>query len=87
MLPDSYTFETFFIPARMMPSLKAWVLQGREPGHFLQAVLENDLKEAVIRADAVNKANLPAFVAFLYNECPADCWGSKEKYAAWRKLS
>lgn len=51
-------------------------------------MLENDLKSAVAHADDENLQNLPAYVGYLYNEAPGDCWGSKEKVAAYaeRKL-
>jgi len=78
-----YHFRRFYIPERMMPGLKMWIEHGKSPGGFLRAVLENDLIEALRRADDENLANLPAFVAYLYNEAPALCWGSAEKVKAW----
>lgn len=68
-----------------MPSLKRWIEFGRLPGHFLQAVLKNDLKEACMRADDENIANLPAYAAYLYVEAPAGCHGSPEQVKAWLK--
>jgi len=54
-------------------------------GGFLHAVLENDLKEAVARADEENMELIPIYVSWLYNEAPTACWGSPEKVAAWLK--
>jgi hypothetical protein len=79
----SYSFYSYTISARMMESLRAYVEERRRVGHFLTAVLENDLKEAVNRADDENGRNLPAYIAYLYNEAPANCYGSKEKVKAW----
>lgn len=79
----NYTFRGFVIPERMGPALDAWINEGRLPGEFLQAVLRNDLREAVGRADAGNLIALPAYIGYLYNEAPAACWGSPEKVAAW----
>ncbi len=80
----SYTFRNFYIPERMMPALKNYTEHGEIPGDFLQAVISNDLSGAVGRADEENLANLPAFVAYLYNEVPAGAWGSREKMYKWR---
>ena len=57
---------------------------ARQPtGDFLRAVLENNLSEAAVRADIVNRFCLAEIVLFLYNDCPARAWGSPEKVAAW----
>jgi hypothetical protein len=52
-------------------------------GDFLYAVLTNNLKEAVGRADEENLAALPEIVGYCYNEIPFDCWGSPARVAAW----
>ena len=78
-----YNFRQFYIPDRMMPALKRYIEEKIPPGHFLTAVICNDLTEACGRADDENMANLPAYVAYLYNEAPANCWGSKKKMKLW----
>ena len=84
-----YTYREFYIPERMMGGLDRWIQHGIKPGDFLTAVLENNLRATFERADDKNSQNVPAYLAYLYNECPADSWGSKEKVAAWqeKKLS
>lgn len=52
-------------------------------GSFVQSVLANDLRMAVGRADSTSLRSLVAIVAFLWNEAPADCWGSEEKAKGW----
>lgn len=52
-------------------------------GSFLRAVLENDLMEAVARADDDNKISLVAICRYVYNEMPVRCWGSRAKVRAW----
>lgn len=79
----NYAFRGVAIPERMAPALDGWISQGKLPGEFLQAVLRNDLKEAVGRADPENLVALPAYIGFLYNEAPGACWGSPEKVQAW----
>ena len=75
----------FIIPAHLIDMLKKYIYEGRDPGGFLLAVLENNLKEACMFADEFNILLLPAYANFLYNEAPANCWGSKEEVAAWIK--
>ena len=79
----SYEFKGFYIPERMMGGITRYVEQGIPPGHFLSAVISNDLSEAVSRADEENIKNLPAYIGYLYNEVPSSCWGSPEKMKAW----
>lgn len=78
-----HVFHGFYIPSRMMGGIRRYVDEGVEPGDFLCAVIANDLKEAVGRADDENMANLPAFVDFFYNHAPSLCWGSSERMAKW----
>lgn len=81
-----YRFNQYYIPERMMGGIIRYIEDGIIPGGFLQAVVSNDLKEAVGRADEENMANLPAYVAYFYNEAPSQCWGSEEKMLRWGKL-
>jgi len=52
-------------------------------GHFLQAVLCNDLMEAIGRADEENRADLFEICDYIYNHMPFQCHGSPEKVKAW----
>jgi hypothetical protein len=63
--------------------IDAYVQQRMPVGNFLFALLSNDLKEAVGRADDTNVRLLREYVIYLYNEIPAACWGSPEKVDAW----
>ena len=71
------------IPALTRETLDAWASDARPVGGFVQAVLENDLREAFARADYDNTLAMPAIVSYIYNDLPALCWGSKENFAAW----
>ena len=73
------------IPEYMRDGVRLYLEEGLRPGHFLNAVLENNLVEAAARADRENKHRLLDWATFLYNELPMGCWGSKEKVAAWIK--
>lgn len=80
-----YRFQDFYIPDRMMGGLRRYIDEGIEPGDFLSAVICNDLKEACGRADDENLHNLPAFVSYLYNQAPSQCWGSEERFRDWMR--
>lgn len=79
----TYRFRNWTIPEYMMAGLKRYIDDHCGTGHFLMAVLENNLKEAVHRADEHNLENLPAYVHYLYNKAPSQCWGSPEKVSKW----
>jgi len=82
---EVYFFRGFYIPDRMMQGIERYVKHYVRPGGFLQAVICNDLKESVGRADDTNMRNLPAYVSYFYNEAPGNCWGSLERMEAWLK--
>jgi len=73
-------------PPLIMEALNAWANTARPPGYFVEAVLRNDLREAVGRADPQNCAALPHIVAYAYNQIPAACWGSVANMEAWAEL-
>lgn len=73
------------IPEHLKEGIDAWVESGRPTGSFLRAVLENDLLEAVNRADEISFANLRYIVGYLWSKCPCECWGSKKAVKEWRE--
>lgn len=80
-----YTFKNYYISDKMMNAIDRYLNNGIVPGDFLQAVICNDLFSAVGRADEENCRNLPAFVAYFYNEAPLESYGSREKLLEWSK--
>jgi hypothetical protein len=80
----NYRYREFTIPAHMLTPLLSYIERGAPVGHFLTAVLENDLQEACARGDSENLRNLPAYAAYLYNEAPSQCHGSREHVRAWK---
>ena len=67
-------------------SIDAYVRDGRPTGGFLQACIENDLSEAVKRADENNLRRIPEIVSYLYNDCPSYCWGFKGAFERWLEV-
>lgn len=76
-------FDYTQIPDRMMKALRAYTERHQPVGDFLQAVISNNLMEAFGRADDTNIELLGVYTAWLYNEAPGRCHGSRERYRAW----
>lgn len=72
-----------YLPDHMKKGMKNYLEHGIEPGSFMTAVLCNDLKGAIARADSTNLAALPNIVSYCYNNIPSTAWGSPEKMEAW----
>lgn len=73
------------IPERIKSAILNHVRRGQECGHFVTAVLENNLKEAVGGADEECIVKLREIVGFCYNKIPSTCWGSPEIVKEWRE--
>jgi hypothetical protein len=71
------------VPEHCRDGLLNYLRYGVPPGHFLQAVLSNDLREACARADDVNIAAIYNYVLVLNNYAPSAAWGSPEKVREW----
>jgi len=71
------------LPERMHGGVRRYIEDGIPPGHFLTAVISNDLREACARADEENQRLLFDYVRFFYCHAPQSCWGSPDRFAAW----
>jgi len=71
------------IPQNLKNSFDMYVNHGIPTGGFLQAVLENNLMEAMGRADDWNREILFEICSYVYNDMPAACHGNKEKVRKW----
>lgn len=71
------------IPAHCREGLVAYLRYGRRPGHFLEAILSNDLAEACARADEDNQRALFDYVVLLINHAPSEAWGSPGRVRNW----
>lgn len=79
----SYTHRGYIIRTEMLAALEAYVQLGIPLGDFLRNVVSNNFTRSAMHADDGNFANLQAYAAWVYNECPQDACGSAEKYEAW----
>ena len=64
-------------------AIDAYAETGRPVGHFLTAVLSNDLAQAIGRADDDNIRNIREIVSYVYMEIPGECWGSPKRVKVW----
>jgi hypothetical protein len=61
------------LPEHMRAGLARWVLWAIPPGHFLRAVISNDLYGAVKAADGTNLPKLHLWGLAMLNIVPAAC--------------
>lgn len=71
------------VPEHIHDALVLYLVHRVRTGSFLRAVLENNLKEAVARADEVSGRHLVEIVRFLYTCAPHPCWGNQEAVDRW----
>ncbi len=67
----------------MADAVRQYIENRIPPGHFLTAVICNNLKEAFARADGSNSAAVHDWVRWFYNEAPSGCWGSPDAMRDW----
>ena len=77
--------DNYGAPLVIVASLKRYVEHKVPTGSFLQAVLENNLKEAFERADDINRYKMFEIFSYCYNKIPAISWGSPERVKNWLK--
>lgn len=73
------------IPEHMHGGIQGYLDHGWRPGSFFYNILCNNLVEAAMHADDINKHCLFEYAKFLYNEIPSAAWGSPEVIEKWQK--
>ena len=73
------------IPKYMHDSIINYYENGWSPGSFLEAIINNDLREAVGRADDTNIDCLKAYIMWFYNQAPSGTWGYSTAVEDWLK--
>jgi hypothetical protein len=71
------------LPPQTYHSLQAYAQQHIPQDGFLEAVLSNNLIDAVLKADSDNLRALARIVKYCWQDIPHVSWGSPEKYKAW----
>lgn len=70
----------------VLEGINRYVIQHEPAGHFIMAVLQNDLQEAFGRADENNCTFMFHVVSYCHNEIPGGCWGSPMQVGKWLKI-
>jgi hypothetical protein len=83
-----YITKLDMLPHHMRDGVRRWIEHGPQsyPGGFLSALLCNDLFGALGKADDVNRDALFRYATYFYSYAPAGCYGSPERFAAWKGL-
>ena len=67
----------------MVGAVERYLEQGIHPGGFMESVITNDLRGAIMRADSDNLRVLPDWIAWWMQYAPADSWGSYAAMHQW----
>jgi hypothetical protein len=71
------------IPHHLRDGLVRYFSDGILPGSFLQSVLCNDLREAIVHANQGTEHALRPLIEYLAHHVPDQAWGSRDKVLAW----
>ena len=71
------------LPESVRGCLKRYIEDKIQPGGFVTAVLSNDLFGAFGAADHINRPLVGDIVAWIYNNAPMGCWGSRKRVREW----
>jgi len=71
------------IPRAIKQQIDNYIDNGVPPAGFLSAMLCNNIRDAVARADDENKRALYDIVIYLENFIPNMAWGSAERVEKW----
>lgn len=71
------------LPATLRDGMQRYLEGHIRPGDFLRAVLANDLREAVRRADWLHRDLLPLVVEWVHNNVPPEACGTWSNVEAW----
>jgi len=72
-----------FCPLPIRAAIDRFVRDRLRPGGFVNAILENDLLEAINRADSANLFLIPHIVAYMAEHVPASARGSEAWVNDW----
>lgn len=73
------------LPLYVFDDIAEYLVWGKIPGDFLQAIIRKDYIGAMQHADDQNLWLIPVYHSFFYNNVPALAWGSTEKMYEWAK--
>jgi hypothetical protein len=71
------------LPEALRGGVRRWIESGIQPGGLLSAVIANDLRQALLRADPFNLSLIPAIIGWFLDQAPSKCWGSVAEAEGW----
>ena len=71
------------LPKHYVASLDRYLAFGNHPGGFIRAVLNNDLFDAIQRADAEGLKNLGVLCRLVFECLDGNAWGSRNQVDEW----
>ena len=72
-----------YLPSQYRDAIRSYIELGVEPNSFLVAVIENDLRLAVLKGYEEGLCSYK-LVKWLQNLAPPECWGSFENRIEWQ---
>ena len=76
-------FSGYNIPDHTQSALTKYIEQGIPTGGFLNAVLRNNLADAMATADTFNMYYLKDIVTWVWNHALSNSWGDTPTINAW----
>jgi hypothetical protein len=76
------------VPKKTFEAIQDWIAKGTHPsqlGSFVRAVLTNDLRTAVGKADEENLAALKEIVGWVYWNVPSGIYGTELALLAYHE--
>ena len=83
LLVDGKPMDYSYLPEHMQDGARNYFERQIPPGGFLTAVLTNDLRGAIERADHINIDRLVDWVQWLTWHAPRGSWGSPDAFKQW----
>ncbi len=83
---DNLTPDYDLVPPHLRAGMREYIQRGQVPGHFLQAVIANDLNDALSHGDDESLLFLRVLMTWLYNDAPGGSWGSRGILHAWSQF-
>lgn len=71
------------IPGYMHSAIIDYYEKGYQPGGFLTALINNDLRETFARADDTNIRHIRNYIMWFYNFAPGGTWGYPDAVETW----
>src|SRR5262245_5018593 len=71
------------MPPGWIEELRAYLVDGKQPGGFLHAVLTNDLRGAIANGHALLAEHYDRFLGLVGESVPEAAQGTADKVKAW----